>query len=202
MAVPAGATADGLEIQMGVNHVGNWRLAQRLLPRLLVATEPRVVVVTSEAHRLVWTAPGRCAFEAAELRRRGPWRAYALSKLANLLFAREMARRYPQIAPVAVHPGVVGTDLFNASRESSVLMRTGLRLFGRLWSSVDNGAKNQTWAATCARAELQNGGYYTPVGKLNPGSALSRDKRLAKRLWDWTENELWMRSRNHPSLHF
>ena len=90
MAVPKATTEDGFESQLGTNHLGHYALTGLLLPTLLAAAEPRVVTVSSNAHNM-----GRMDFDDLffERRRYSRWRAYAQSKLANLLFTSELQRR-------------------------------------------------------------------------------------------------------------
>ena len=194
MAVPNGATVDGVELQLGTNHLGHFHLTQRLLPTLRATAsrtdgaDARVIVLTSDAHRL---APFRgLELNDAKLKAFGPWPAYTNAKLANVLFARELARRCPEVVSVAVHPGIVGTDLFNASKESSWLLGTAMKYLAWIWVTVEEGAKNQTWAATCPREKLKSGAYYTPGGKKGGGSWPSQDAEQARRLWEWSEEAL------------
>ena len=194
MAGPRGTTADGYEIQLGTNHLGHFLLTRLLLPTLRdTAKQPgadvRVVSITSEAHRMV-RSNGPHLFDPEKAKELGPWAAYAQSKLANVLFARELAKRAPEIATVALHPGVIKTDLYVASSDANFLLRAGLRYFGWMWGDVAAGAKNQTWATTCPKAELKSGSYYTPTAVLSPGTGISRDEALAQRLWAWSEGEM------------
>jgi NAD(P)-dependent dehydrogenase (short-subunit alcohol dehydrogenase family) len=120
---------------------------------------------------------------------------YAQSKLANILFAKELARRYPTITAVAVHPGVVDTELWRAMFSGWLglgkMLNAGKKVF---YTSVEGGAKNQLWGATAkkgeVKGEVRSGEYYTPVGVPRNGSCKSEDMELAKKLWDWTEKEL------------
>ncbi|KAK4947884.1 hypothetical protein LTR10_013392 [Elasticomyces elasticus] len=118
-------------------------------------------------------------------------RLYGQSKLANILHARELARRYPKILSTSLHPGRVETKLADVMTKDSALtyglMRVSDGLSGVL--SVQDGALTQLWAATAKRDEVKNGAYYMPVGKEKAGSKLSRDPELAKALWEWTERE-------------
>ncbi|KAL3475714.1 hypothetical protein BJX99DRAFT_155037 [Aspergillus californicus] len=91
------------------------------------------------------------------------WFRYGQSKLANLIYAKELARRYPNITSVAVHPGVVGTGLVDSL---SFVKRWFVILtnFGR-FLTPDEGAYDQLWAASTDKKKLVNGGFYEPVGK-------------------------------------
>ena len=115
MAIPKATTEDGFETQLGTNHLGHYALTGLLLPTLLAAAEPRVVTVSSNAHNM-----GRMDFDDLffERRRYSRWRAYAQSKLANLLFTSELQRRAVEhktaltaAAAEAVGPGARVTDL-------------------------------------------------------------------------------------------
>lgn len=116
MATPAGLTKDGYEIQFGTNHVGHALLTKLLLPTLSrTADEPgsdvRVICLSSIGHAAALFT-GIC-FD--KLKTEMSWTPtmvrYAQSKLANILFARELARRYPKILAVSVHPGAVNSTL-------------------------------------------------------------------------------------------
>ena len=140
----------------------------------------RIVNLSSEGHRL---APaGGCPLEKAKLSEQGPWARYGHSKLANILFTKELASRYPDIMSVAVHPGVVMTDLFLPNATSSTLLRYGLILFGRLLQTASTGTYNQLWASTAPKTDLTSGAYYTPVGVSSKPSAYGQDGQMAKEL--------------------
>ncbi|KAI9817472.1 MAG: hypothetical protein M1827_001082 [Pycnora praestabilis] len=194
MAVPEGETKDGYEIQFGTNHMGHALLTKLLLPTLLKtaekqsAGEVRIVNLSSEGHNLApWTG---IIFDQAKLLKQGAWPRYGQSKLANILFARELARRYPTITSVAVHPGLIKTDLYAPNRKSNAIVRYGMMLMGPLiMHDVPEGARNQLWAAT-SQEGVVSGAYYKPVASKSSGSGNSRDEKLANKLWDWTENEL------------
>lgn len=194
MAVPPGVTKEGYEIQFGTNHVGHALLTKLLLPTLLRTAESpgsdvRIVNLSSEGHNLAPT--GGILFDKTKLDAQSTWARYGQSKLANILFAHSLAKEYPSITSVALHPGLIKTDLYGPNKESNVIVRYGLGLFGPLFMrDIPQGAKNQLWAATAEKQRLENGAYYKPVGKSSGGSAYARDANLAERLWDWTENEL------------
>src|SRR6202044_3809166 len=105
MALPKReVTVDGFEQQFGTNHLGHFALTGLLIPQLLAAPAPRVVTVSSLAHR-----NGKINFDDLQSEKSYvPWDAYNASKLANLLFALELARKAVggKLSSLAVHPGV------------------------------------------------------------------------------------------------
>ncbi|CAK1354494.1 unnamed protein product [Cercospora beticola] len=192
MAVPYSKTKDGYEIQFGTNHIGHALLTKLLLPTLLkTADQPgsdvRIVNVSSIGHMI---APG-IIYDQDALESYATLRRYGQSKLSNLLHARELQRRYPQITATSVHPGVILTDLYASQKQSSIFARFGLPLIKPLTLDVPGGAKNELWAATADKKEVGSSYYWTPVGIKSGGSFWHAQKpQLAKELWDWTENEL------------
>jgi NAD(P)-dependent dehydrogenase (short-subunit alcohol dehydrogenase family) len=176
--------AHGYERQFFVNHLAHFLLVRGLLERLAVAG--RVVVVTSDAHRI---APegGICFDDLAAERgyRALPW--YAHSKLANLLFAKALARRFDGTRRTAnaVHPGIVRTKL---GREGAGLaMRVLLGALDRLAARpVGRGAAAQCWAAVHPDAARHHGAYLFDGREVEP-SAHARDPELAERLWRRSE---------------
>ncbi|NDU75599.1 SDR family NAD(P)-dependent oxidoreductase [Actinomadura sp. DSM 109109] len=110
MAIPRRSTADGFEMQFGTNHLGHFALTGLLLDALRAAPSARVVTVTSG---FAWT--GRLDFADLQGERRyRKWTAYAQAKLANLVFAKELDRRVPEVTSVAAHPGYAATNLQQA----------------------------------------------------------------------------------------
>lgn len=193
MAVPAGQTKEGYEIQLGTNHVGHALLTKLLLPTLLSTAERpgadvRVVVLSSAGMGI---AP-KLGFDPTWAKTDGSavytWTRYGQSKLANALFARELARRYPAIRAVAVHPGAVNTNLMIPLSQSSLVAKVLLAPFKLLIATAETGARNQVWASVSDQAK--SGEYYTPVGVVGNDNKLARDDGLAARLWEWTEKEL------------
>jgi NAD(P)-dependent dehydrogenase (short-subunit alcohol dehydrogenase family) len=122
---------------------------------------------------------------------------YGQSKLADILLAKGMAKRYPDIVSVSVHPGLVRTELGGRAERSAMLMVMESLRWTPLYKSPEKGAHNLLWAATTARGSLEGGKYYEPVGKTpgkpNSSSGMSEicgDEGLADQLWEWTEKEL------------
>lgn len=202
MLTPAGVTKEGYELQFGTNHLGHALLTKLLAPLLVqtaknhVDADVRVVVLASNGHQ--YCPSEGILFDSLKSDQASLYSAirYGQSKLANILFAREFARRYRDqgIKCVSVHPGVVNTNLVNPARDWNFLTRILVPLvvnYSGLLTTVEDGARNQLWAAAGAKREdLVDGEYYVPVGKLGPATKFNRDDVLAGRLWDWTEKQL------------
>jgi NAD(P)-dependent dehydrogenase (short-subunit alcohol dehydrogenase family) len=207
MAVPTRhETADGFELQFGTNHLGHFALTGRLLPALRRASAPRVVTMSSVAHRV-----GRIDFDNLDGRRSyNGWRAYAQSKLANLLFVKELGRRSEAngwgIVSAGAHPGSTRTNLQSSgpqlgkepsTKNGSDASPGFLDRFMTLPAfsqEPDVGALPELFAATWA--SVKGGDYIGPKGafeltgaparaKENPRA---RDEQLAARLWTVSED--------------
>lgn len=192
MATPRRATADGFELQLGVNHLGHFALTGLLLDALLAAPQSRVVTVSSAAERFG-------AIRFADLhgeRSYDRWAAYGQSKLANLLFAYEFQRKLSLVhsttLSVAAHPGFAATELRAdlMQRERSWLHRALGNIFESIAQPASMGALPQLFAA--AAPGVLGGEYYGPDGFLQRAgfpkrlrsSNRSNDPGLARRLWD------------------
>jgi len=187
MAVPPGLTAEGYEIQFGTNHLGHALLAKLLLPLLQRSSSPRIVVLSSGGHKS-WPQgwglkPDSLKTDASDL---GAYERYFRSKLANVLFAREMAKRYPGITTVSVHPGIVDTGIVGS--ETPWVVTAAIKVLKPLFvRSVEDGVRNQLWA--CVSDEVVSGEYYEPVGVAGKVSQDGKDDKLALEFWEWTEKE-------------
>ena len=193
MAPPRSVTADGFEAQLGTNHLGHFALTGQLLPALLRRPRPRVVTVSSVAHRM-----GRIDFDDLHgARRYRRWRAYGQSKLANLLFALELDRRASRAAAalisVAAHPGYAATNLQTSSPPAHEAL--AMRLLNALVAqSAAMGALPILFAATVE--DLPGGTYVGPDGPAEarghprPVSASRRaeDPEVARRLWEVSQD--------------
>jgi WW domain-containing oxidoreductase len=183
MALPRAERAFGIELQLLTNHVGHFLLVTSLLDAL--AEDGRVVMVSSEAHR---RAPrGGILFDDLGAERSySPWGHYGQSKLANILFARELARRLggTRRTANALHPGVIKTEL---SRHMSPLANLVFALAGPIaLKTVPQGAATETFLAVHPSVATATGGYWAdcnPAATTPEGS----DPALARRLWDVTE---------------
>lgn len=170
-------TEDGFEMQFGVNHLAHFLLTQSLMPALLAAGRPRVVNVASMMHHL-----GKIDFDSFRGERPyGALKAYAQSKLCNVLFARELARRHggDGLLSWSLHPGPVGTNIMGRG----LVNRTLYRLIGA-YMSARRGARTSVHLASADGIEATNGAYYDEFLKVKPGSRLSQDATLAARLWE------------------
>lgn len=160
---------DGFEMTLAVNHLAHFLLTNLLLPLLKKSAAPRVVTVSSIAH-----TSGRIPFDDmnAEQGYNG-YHAYANSKLANALFAYELARREPWLISNSLHPGVIGTKLLHAG-------------FSMQGASVESGARTSVYLATSAEVEKVSGKYFVDCSVAAP-AAQAQDAQLAQRLWAWSE---------------
>lgn len=185
MIPPYSKTEDGFEIQFGTNHLGHFALTGLLLPMLLKSDSGRIVTVSSVAHR-----NGKINFDDLSWDKRGykAGRAYGDSKIANLYFTSELARmlKDTQVTVAAAHPGWT---------------RTNLQKNSKFWSSLNPvfSQKPPMGALPTLRAatdeSVSNDDYYGPGGfleikgypkKVN-SNPLSKDKQIAKKLWDVSE---------------
>jgi NAD(P)-dependent dehydrogenase (short-subunit alcohol dehydrogenase family) len=186
-------TVDGLELQFGTNHLGHFALSAKLLPLLRAAPAPRLVTVSSIAHR-----GASIRFDDLQSTRSyNPTRSYGQSKMANLLFALELQRRGDAggwgITSIAAHPGVSSTELVANGIGTGFIGRlasASIRVFGH---PPAPGALPQIFAAASPAAEP--GHYYGPqgIGEIAgpPGPARitgeARDPNIAARLWTISE---------------
>ncbi|MBM7079528.1 SDR family NAD(P)-dependent oxidoreductase [Micromonospora humida] len=162
------STVDGFELSIQANH-----LAPFLLTNLLVDRVGRQVVTASGAHRSGTLDPDDLN---AALRRYRPMRAYGTSKQANILFAAEAARRWPDVPAYSFHPGVVRTRFGADSR----LVALGMRVMP--FRSPEKGAETLVWLANQPASRLVDGGYYADRRLRRPWPRAT-DPALAARLW-------------------
>lgn len=170
---------DGHEVIWQTNFLGAFLLTRLLLPALRSAPSPRIVNVSSEAHR-----SGRLVWDDLELARGGyrGLRAYSNTKLALVLFARELARREPSISVNAVHPGVIATNIWRAAPAP---VRFVLNL---VLTSPVKGARPLVRLAASADVEGVTGRYFDKMLERAPAPAATNDADAA-RLWDVASRE-------------
>ncbi|KAH7138848.1 hypothetical protein B0J11DRAFT_423914, partial [Dendryphion nanum] len=204
MAMPPALSTDGYEIQFATNHLGHAMLLRQLLPTLLkTAEQPGTDVRVISLSSLGFRGHPLNGIEFAKLEAgstlslifMGSWIRYGQSKLANILYASELARLHPSITSISVHPGVVKTPLVSSQKwYNRWFIYVSQFLIGVKLLEPEQGAWNTVWAASAAKKEdLRNGGFYTPVGVDGWKSVLdktARNEELAAKLWVWTEGIL------------
>lgn len=163
---------DGFEMTIAVNHLAHFLLTARLLPLLKKSAEPRVVTVSSLVH-----TSGRIDFDNLNSEQRfDGYHAYSNSKLANALFATELARREAWLTSNFLHPGVIDTKLLHAA-------------FDMTGNSVNSGAKTSVYLATSPEVKGISGKYFDNC-KITAPLAAVNDTRLAQQLWQWSEQAI------------
>jgi NAD(P)-dependent dehydrogenase (short-subunit alcohol dehydrogenase family) len=192
MGAPAAVTKDGYEIHMGVNHVGHALLLKLLTPLLLkTAADSDVRVISASSVGYKFAHPEGIRFNAlkqAQVEGMTPVMQYAQSKLANLLYARQVAKNYPQFTTISVHPGSVLTNLFSREPGDEQMAHLQKNVAPVRSVSIDEGVKNHLWAAS--HGQLTNGMYYEPIGVPDTATGLAVDEDQAQKLWEWTQKEL------------
>ena len=186
MATPLGTTVQGIETQVGTNHVGHFVLTTGLLPALAKAPGARVVTVSSALHkrgrgaRLLETLQSDPRFER---RAYVPFDAYGDAKLANVLFAKALARRAPGLLSFSLHPGVIPTNLTRSLGFSGAVFRA---LGAPFMKSVEQGAATTIYAASAPELTGASGAYLSDCAIAEP-SREAADAELGEQLWAATE---------------
>jgi NAD(P)-dependent dehydrogenase (short-subunit alcohol dehydrogenase family) len=196
MRVPRALTADGFETTLAVNHLGHHLLAALLLPALRAAgaatRDARVIAVSSAGH--LWGELDAAALEDLSFERRADaqqgFAPYTQSKLANVLFAAELARREARadsgVRAFSLHPGAVRTEIFRNMGARAVAAAECLAA-PFLWfffKSPLEGAQTQLFVATAPLAALENGAYYGECAVSAQVNPRAKDAALARALWE------------------
>ena len=184
LAGSRGFTRSGFELAFGVNHIGHFLLTQLLLDRIKTSGPARIVTVASRAHKRV---PG-IDFEAVTqpTKTRTALLEYGVSKLANVLFSAELARKLKgtEVTTYALHPGVVASDVWRSVPwPIRPLMKLGM-------ISTEEGAATTLYCATAKEVRSETGLYYDKCQVKTP-SLTGQDARLAAELWQ--RSEVWVR---------
>jgi NAD(P)-dependent dehydrogenase (short-subunit alcohol dehydrogenase family) len=169
-------TIDGHETTLQVNHLAPFLLTALLRPALEAAPQGRVVNVSSMAH-----ARGKVVLDDLQSSSYDGYGAYALSKLLNVHFTRELARRLKgtRVTTSALHPGVIGTKLLRAG-------------FGMRGASLEKGARTSVYCATAPELAHVTGRYYSDA-KETPCAPHADDPKLEKVLWEKSEELVHMK---------
>lgn len=199
MFTPFGKTKNGFDTQFGTNHLGHYLLTELLLPLLKKSAPSRIVNLSSCYHDKAQGREGKIHFDDLnfEKRKYDGWEAYAQSKLANLLHAKQLAKRLKGtgVLAVSVHPGWVRTPLFRNMGPlwiQDVLLRPILRLAGMIepWE----GAQTTLYALLAPEVESHNGAFFSQTGfyrtkearrggwPLQSPNPMAHDEQIAERL--------------------
>jgi NAD(P)-dependent dehydrogenase (short-subunit alcohol dehydrogenase family) len=169
-------TEDGLELMFATNHMSYFVLTRLLLERLRAAGGARIVSTASEAHR-------RARLDFARLQEQKGARGYGTTKLCNILFTRELARRLAGTGITAncLHPGFVATRF---GHDAGGALRAGIAIAKRLFAlSPEEGAKTMVYLASSPDVAGCSGGYYDRCAPAEPSPAARNDED-ARRLWE------------------
>ena len=184
MALPKLQQKYGVELQFLTNHIGHFMLVSLLQKTL--SKKARITVVSSSAHS-VFSYPDGIQFNNFSGKRKyNPHKAYGHSKLANLLFANELARRFESTSQTAnaVHPGVIRTNLL---RHYNPVLKHGSVVLEKLFfKNVRQGAATQVYVSTHPDLQGASGEYYSNCNLKEP-SKHGKDQLMAKKLWDFSE---------------
>ena len=174
-------TNDGIELTWAVNHLAPFLLTTLLLDRLKASTPSRIITTSSEAHQ-----GADVPFDDLNAEKSyGGFARYKQTKLANILFTSELARRLNGSGVTAhcFHPGLVASG-FN--RNNGLLMNLAMTMLWPMSRSVEKGAETLVWLATSADVVKSDGGYYVHM-VWQPPSPQGRDIQAARRLWEISE---------------
>lgn len=183
LAGQRGLTADGFELAFGVNHLGHFLLTQLLLERITASAPARIVNLASHSHYSARDVPWDHLRERTRSYTALP--EYAISKLANVLHAAELARRTggSRVTTYALHPGVIASDIW---KRIPPPLRSVAKLFMK---STEEGARTPLHCATAPALDGETGQYYADSAPKKP-SRLARDAALAAELW--SRSERWV----------
>ncbi len=178
-------TVQGFEMTFGVNHLGHFLLTDLLLDRLKDSGPSRVVTVSSIAHR--YALRGLSYADLQSTHHYWSMDAYAQSKLANVLFTRELARRLDGSGVTAncLHPGVVRTG-FGSSDDTTGLERLAMLAGSPFFVNATRGARTTVFLASSPAVAGRTGGYYVRCREHRP-SSVARDPEAARHLWQISE---------------
>jgi len=180
LAGQRGETQDGFELAFGTNHLGHFLFTTLLLDRIKESAPARIVIVASQAHYAAkgfdWDAVKK---PTASL---SGFPEYGVSKLANVLFSNELARRLEGtgVTTYALHPGVIASDVW---RRIPPPLSWLLKAFMK---STEDGARTSVWCATDPALAKESGGYYDSE-KPKKASRYALDPKLASELWTKSE---------------
>lgn len=175
-------TNDGIEMSFAANHLGHFLLTNKLIPLLLAAKNPKVINVSSEAHRMAKPDFADLNFEKNSY---SSFLAYANVKLFNILFSKSLVDKYGQqgLQSYALHPGVVKT---NFAGDTKGIFRLLWKLASPFMISAEDGAKTSVYLIKSEIPNELNGSYFKNRTPAKP-SSLARSQKIREKLW--TESE-------------
>jgi NAD(P)-dependent dehydrogenase (short-subunit alcohol dehydrogenase family) len=178
-------TVDGLEATFAVNHLGHFLLTELLLDRLKASAPARIVTVASTAHK-----GARRGLDFDDLQSERHYRAmsvYSKSKLANIYFTTELARRLAGTGVTAncLHPGTVATG-YGRDGDARGALALGLKLSAPFFLSPEKGARTSVYVASAAELAEVTGRYFVRCRVATPSKS-AQDQKAAQRLWGESE---------------
>jgi NAD(P)-dependent dehydrogenase (short-subunit alcohol dehydrogenase family) len=176
-------TNDGIELTWAVNHLAPFLLTTLLLDRLKVSTPSRIITTSSEAHQ-----GADIPFDDLKAEKSyGGFARYKQTKLANVLFTSELARRLEGsgVSAHCFHPGLVASG-FN--RNNGLLMNLAMLALGPMSRSPEKGAETLVWLATSPDVDRTSGGYYIDIQWVAPNPQ-AQNMQSARRLWELSESQ-------------
>ncbi|KAM4718168.1 retinol dehydrogenase 12, like [Anableps anableps] len=178
MVCPYGKTADGFEMQIGINHFGHFLLTYLLIDLIKRSAPARIVNVSSMAHS--WGSINLEDINSEKSYNKS--KAYAQSKLANVLFTHSLAKRLEGtgVTTYSLHPGIVQTDLW---RHLSAPERFFIKIARPFTKDSVQGAQTTIYCAVEPSLEKESGGYYSDCAPASC-SAAGKDDELAEKLWE------------------
>jgi len=199
MATPFELTKDGFDVQFQSNYLGHFAFTHPLIPILIETsklpnTSVRIVQVSSGGHNFANKIEGGVKFDSIESVNRdfgSPWKRYGQSKLANILFAKALAKRLAEyrIWSNALHPGNINTELNRGTAKSYPWAKWLIPVFNLLLVTPYKGAITPLYCATAEEIEKKDyrGQFFVPYAKHEQPSALAQDAKLAEDLWAFSE---------------
>ncbi|XP_020368220.2 retinol dehydrogenase 12-like isoform X1 [Rhincodon typus] len=178
MMCPYSKTVDGFELQFGINHLGHFLLTFLLIDLVKQSTPSRIINVSSTAHTM-----GSINFDDLNSEKSyNSVKAYAQSKLANIMFTRELARKLEGtgVSVFTLHPGVVRTEL---ARHLNPVVRCGLAMLRPFTKSPSHGAETTIFCAVAEGLEEETGQYFKDCKRATCSQSAYDDEK-AKKLWE------------------
>ncbi|KAF9089257.1 hypothetical protein BGX29_012136 [Mortierella sp. GBA35] len=194
MNTPFGLSADGIETQFAVNHMGHFVFTMGLLDRVKESQPSRIVILSSLAHEMTPKKMNGIDFDTLnDQTKSSSWDRYSRSKLANVLFAKALARRLAneKVWVNIAHPGYVATNLGRSTKDvAGAAAEKAFKLMTWVVAMTPKvGALTQLYLATSPEVEEKDirGRYFIPIANEIQPTAWSRDEELQEKLWAFSE---------------